>query len=305
MLLTAGLGTRLRPLTEQRPKPIVPLGNRPLACFALDQLANLRVRSVVANTHPMPDLVERVLRKACPPSLNLSFSRESELLGTGGGLRRAWPLFEDPEADVIVMNGDTLFAPDLQRALRLHEAHGAVATMILRPTNDPERFGAIGIDADGFVRSLLGSPARPGLRSLMFTGVHILSPRARASLPEQGCVIRHAYRQWVDRAAPVLGLVDESPWADLGTIAEYYKANMDLASGSRSWPGVVPQDGSLVAADVTLQAGAQIEQSVIGAGAVLGAGVRVERCVVWPETVVRESVCDAIVTPEHHIRLDP
>lgn len=305
MLLTAGLGTRLRPLTEQRPKPIVPLGNRPLACFALEHLAGLGVRSVVANTHPMPDLVEAVLRQACPPSVDLSFSRESGLLGTGGGLRRAWPLFEEPDADVIVMNGDTLFGPDLQRALRLHEAHGAVATMILRPTHDPERFGAIGIDADGFVRSLLGSPARAGLRSLMFTGVHILSPRARASLPEEGCVIRHAYRQWVDRAAPVLGVIDESSWADLGTISDYYRVNMDLVSGSRRWPGIEPREGSIVAPDVTLQAGARIEQSVIGETAVLGSGVRVERCVIWPGTVVRESVRDAIVTPKHQLKLDP
>ena len=305
MLLAAGHGARLRPLTARRPKPIVPLGNSPLAGVALEHLAGLGVRSVVANTHPKPDLVERVLRDACPSSVRLSFSRELELLGTGGGLRKAWPLFADPDADVIVMNGDTLFAPDLQRALRLHEAHGAVATMILRPTDDPERFGAIGVDQAGLVRSLLGSPAPEGLRSLMFTGVHILSPEAHASLPEKGCVIRHAYRQWVDRAAPVLGVVDKSPWADLGTIAEYYKANMDLASGLRSWPGVEPRGGSIVGAGVTLQTGAYIQQSVVGEGAVLGTGVRVERCVVWPGTVLSESVCDAIVTPEHLIRLSP
>lgn len=303
MLLAAGLGTRLRPLTEIRPKPIVPLANRPLASFAIDHLARSGVDHIVANTHPLPDLVEKTLAASCPDGLSLVFSREATLLGTGGGLRRARPLFADPGGPVIVMNGDTLYAPVLQPALEAHVKRGAMATMILRRTPDPERFGAIGIDEHGRVTTLLGAPeGRPVAESLMFTGVHILSPNAFDAMPEAGCIIRSAYRGWVDEGALVLGVVDDSPWADLGTVAEYHRLNLALASGDVTWPGVEPADGCILAADAQAHAG--VRRSVVGARARIAPGVQLDQCVVWPGTEVTESVRKAVLTPQHRVALD-
>ena len=117
MLLAAGLGTRLRPLTDLRPKPIVPVANKPLGAFALEHLARSGVTDVVANTHPQPEKVETALKAACPPGVALRFSREEKLLGTGGGLHKARAWFDGSQSPVIVMNGDTLFAPDLDTRL--------------------------------------------------------------------------------------------------------------------------------------------------------------------------------------------
>ncbi len=302
MLLAAGLGTRLRPLTDRRPKPIVPVANRPLAGFAMEHLARSGVRSVVANTHPQPELVESTLQAVCPKGVDLRFSREIDLLGTGGGLRTARTLFDDPHSPVIVTNGDTLFAPDLHRAYAAHVDQGAVATMILRPTTEPERFGAIGIDQNGWVRSLLGTPADGRVReALMFTGVQILSPEAFSAMPESGCVIRSAYRQWVDSGAPVLGVIDASPWADLGTLAEYHRLNLELASGSFTWPGLEPRDGCIL--PDSFEPSSSIRMSVIGADVEIAAGVRVDRCVVWPGTHVTRPATNAVLTPQHRIEL--
>ena len=302
MLLAAGLGTRLRPLTDRCPKPIVPVGNRPLAGFAMEHLARSGVRSIVANTHPEPELVESTLKSACPRGVDLRFSREIALLGTAGGLRKAQPSFDDPQSPVIVMNGDTLFAPDLSRAYAAHVAHGAVATMILRPTDEPERFGAIGIDQNDWVRSLLGTPSDERVRqSLMFTGVQILSPNAFSAMPESGCVIRSAYRHWVDTGAPVLGVIDESPWADLGTVAEYHRLNLELASGSFAWPGVEPRDGCIL--PDSREPSASVQRSVIGPEVVIAPGVQLDRCVVWPGTHVTRSSTNAVLTPKHRIEL--
>lgn len=209
MLLAAGLGTRLWPLTDLRPKPIVPVANKPLAAFAMEHLARSGVTRIVANTHPQPERVEFVLKAACPATVSLAFSREPTLLGTGGGLRKARPMFDDPTMPVIVMNGDTLFAPDLRRPMAEHSSRGAVATMILRRTADPAQFGAIGLDDTGWVRTLLGTPSSAAVDELMFTGVHILAPEAFDAMPESGCVIRSAYRRWVDMGAPVLGVIDD------------------------------------------------------------------------------------------------
>jgi NDP-sugar pyrophosphorylase family protein len=302
MLLAAGLGTRLRPLTDLRPKPIVPVANTPLAAFAMEHLASCGVQYIVANTHPQPELVEATLAGACPSGVNLRFSRETTLLGTGGGLRKARPAFADPGTPVIVMNGDTLFAPDLRAAMAEHTARGAVATMILRQTSDPARFGAIGIDESGRVRSLLGTPKSELVsQELMFTGVHILSPEAFGAMPESGCVIRSAYRKWVDEGARVLGLVDDSPWADLGTVREYHRLNLELASGSFRWPGVDPRDGCILPTGV--DPSAALRRSVVGEGARFAEGVTIDRCVVWPGARVEESARDAVITPEHHVAI--
>lgn len=302
MLLAAGLGTRLRPLTDLRPKPIVPVANRPLAGFAMEHLARSGVRSIVANTHPQPELVESTLRAVCPRGVDLRFSREIDLLGTAGGLRKARTLFDNPQSPVIVMNGDTLFAPDLGRAYAAHIGRGAVATMILRPTSEPERFGAIGIDQNDWVRSLLGTPRDERVRrSLMFTGIQILSAGAFSVMPESGCVIRSAYRHWVDTGAPVLGFIDASPWADLGTVADYHRLNLELASGSFPWPGVEPRDGCILPA--SLEPSANIGRSVIGAEVEIAPGVSLDRCVVWSGTHVTRSATGAILTPQHRIEL--
>jgi NDP-sugar pyrophosphorylase family protein len=302
MLLAAGLGTRLQPLTDLRPKPIVPVANRPLGAFAMEHLARSGVRTIVANTHPQPERVESALEAACPPGVDLRFSREATLLGTGGGLRNAQPLLDDAEAPVAVMNGDTLFAPDLRHAHSEHLARGAVATMILRRTPHPERFGAIGIDNEGWVQSLLGTPSSGRVReSLMFTGVHILAPEAFSAMPESGCVIRTAYRTWVDAGAPVLGIIDESPWADLGSVSEYHRLNLELASGLFTWPGVEPHDGCILPA--SLVPSANIRQSVVGADVKVGKGVTLDRCVVWPGTTVTRSATNAVLTPEHRIEV--
>ncbi|MEM7433544.1 MAG: NDP-sugar synthase [Myxococcota bacterium] len=303
MLLAAGLGTRLSPLTETLPKPVVPVANRPLAGFAIDHLWRSGYRSIVANTHPLPELVEGILRAYAPSGLDLRFSRESTLLGTGGGIRRAWSLFASPSSSVVVMNGDTLFAPDLRRAIDLHHERGAIATMILRRTQDPSRFGAVGIDQEGWVRRLLGAPVSSEiLDELMFTGVHILSSEAREFLPESGCIVRHAYRHWVDSGAPVLGLVDDSPWADLGTLEAYHRVNLELASGSRAWPGVVAHGGNLLADELSVDE-TKIRSSVVGEGVTLAQGASLSRCVVWPNARIEESAQDAVITETHRLAI--
>jgi NDP-sugar pyrophosphorylase family protein len=174
--------------------------------------------------------------------------------------------------------------------------------MILRPTTQPERFGAIGIDQNDWVRSLLGTPIDPRVRqSLMFTGVQILSPDAFSALPESGCVIRSAYRHWVDSGAPLLAVIDESPWADLGTVPEYHRLNLELASGSFPWPGVEPRDGCILPG--SLEPSANVRRSVIGPEVDIASGVHLDQCVVWPGTQVTRSATNAVLTREHRIEL--
>ena len=245
MILAAGLGTRLAPLTLELPKPAVPLANRPLASFAVEALTlerapGPRIDAIAINTHPMPERLERALAPYLPRAVRTRFFREESVLGTGGGLRnaRAFLLDGDPDAPVVAANADMLFAPDLGAALDAHERYDAIATMVLRP--DPEgRYGEVRIGADGLVDTILGrarrgSVGRPAARC-MFTGVHLLSRRAFDDLPERGCVIRTAYFAWLERGERIAAVVDPSPWQDLGTVADYVDAGASLAGGTLRW----------------------------------------------------------------------
>lgn len=298
MVLAAGLGTRLRPLTEELPKPAVPVGNRPAIWFALDHLRRAGVRHVILNTHHLAEALRGALAGALPDGLEVTFVHEPELLGTGGGLWNARAaLLADPPT--VVANSDVLFAPDVGRLVAAHHDHGAIATMVLRAVPDADRWGSVEVDAGGRVRRLLGRPedvAGP-LLPLMFAGVHCLSAEAFDDLPASGCIVRHSYRRWIDDGRVVAGVVDDGPWWDLGTLPAYLDTNLALADGRLRWPGIEPVDGSLVHPAARVDRSARVIGSVVGAGATVGPGVTVERCVVWPGAVVRDDRVDAVLTP--------
>jgi mannose-1-phosphate guanylyltransferase len=300
MVLAAGYGTRLRPLTLERPKPAVPVLNRPLACFALDAVARAGARKAVLNTHHLGHALPALLEPHAPPGLPLAFVHEPELLGTGGGLRNAFPLLEDDDDPILVINGDILFVPDLAAALDIHRRSGALATMVLRPDPEAARYGAIDVDASGRVRRLLGRPeVTDPLDRHMFTGVHVLTARAIRSLPSPGCVVREGYRRWIDAGETVVGHVDTSPWRDLGTLDAYLGAHLEALRGETRWADMSsPSDGALVHPTARVEHGATLIDSVVGAGATIRAGVRLERTIVWDGAIAAADACDAVITPQ-------
>lgn len=309
MVFAAGLGTRLRPLTERLPKPVVPLMNRPLASYSLERLARAGVKRCAVNTHYLADAVPKELEGQLPEGMEVLIAREQQLLGTGGGMRNALlRLLEEADADesapILVMNGDIVFWPDLEGAIALHQRSGAIATMVLREDPRAGRFGPIDIDADGRVRRLLEQPEHEGeLFRHMFTGVHVLRREAVEQLPRQGSVISGAYRGWVDDPETVVaGFVETSPWRDLGTPAEYLRAHVDMLYGKLPWPTFDPPGARLIGEGARVGEGARIEASVVGPGAIVGPHVTLERAVIWAGAVVTENTTDAIVAP--HARVD-
>ncbi len=306
MILAAGYGTRLRPLTAELPKPAVPVGNRPAAVYAIEHLAAHGVKRMVMNTHYLADELRAALDGVLPPDVELRFIHEPSLLGTGGGLANAWALFDD--SPVLIMNTDIIFAPDLSALLKHHRETDAIATMVLRADPRARSFGALEIDQGGRVHRLLGLPEDIGdieVSPYMFTGVHILDARARAALPEDGCIVRHAYRSWVDSKETVAAVVDTSPWHDMGSLSLYHQANIGLANGTIAWPAVTPQaERGLIAPGASLGAGSSIIESVVGEGADIKAGVTIERCVVWPGAHVDADHKDAVITPHHVVPIE-
>jgi len=335
MVLCAGFGTRLRPLTDKLPKPLVPLCGVPLLRFNFALLKNAGVRDIVVNTHHLGKEMEHgAVRIAGELQLALHVSREEKhILGTGGGVRRAQQLIGP--GTFFVLNGDMIFDLDLAAALEAHRKAGAVATMVLAPYPKGATYGAVEVDAAWNVRRIAGRGAPPdaGLTKTHFTGVHILEPEMLSRLPEgESDINRTAYVRLIHEGARVHGFMQSAYWGDLGAPRSLLRANLDVLEGRLPLPrfrpdadpfaGLVEQAPGVhvhpsarvetaLTAPALVRAGAQVSAGArLGPGIVLGenvrvdAGAQVERAVLWDATHIGagERVVDQIAAPG--VRLD-
>ncbi len=288
MILAAGLGTRLRPITDRVPKPLLPVGLETALGRWVRWLGAHGIREVVVNLHHLGDQIRRQVQADGSGAVSILWSEEPEILGTGGGLRQALAaLGSEP---ILLVNADVVAEPDLEAMFEVHRRLGADATMLLRLDRDAARFGSVEVDAAGRVRRLLGVPAgAPGpLESCIFTGVQIVDPGAARLLPERGCIVRTMLRRLVDGEGIVGGALHGGPWFDIGSLRGYLDANLSLAG-----------EGVLSAESATVAPGATVGPSVVlGALSRVQSGAAVRRAVVWPGTTVPPGVFeDSIVTP--------
>ena len=233
-ILAAGFGTRLEPLTHELPKALIPVATVPAIQYAIRLLAVAGVEEVFVNLYHLGDQIEAALGNGQHLGIRLRYSREPELLGTGGGLRKIAQQLEGQR--LVVINADTLFDVDLRAAIAFHEEKGAIATMVLRRDPRQSRYGLIEIDGAGRIRRFLGDHA-PGdkpngatLKKYMFAGVHILEPRFLEYIPPdiQTCVNRYAYPKAIHNGELLCGFVCDGIWRDLGSLASYFQANLDV-----------------------------------------------------------------------------
>jgi NDP-sugar pyrophosphorylase family protein len=232
MVLAAGLGTRLRPLTDRLPKPLLPIAGRPMIDYTLSWLAAAGIQEVMINLHHLGDRIrETVGRERF--GLNISYSDEPVILGTGGGLKHAERFLAD--GPFLVVNADVLTAVDLPGVIRAHLAHQPLATLVVRRDPEVAAYGALGIDPAGWIRRFLGRG--PGVSSaiedVMFTGIHVVDPRVLDELPPAGVFspITDAYIALVERGAPLKGYLTDAAWLDIGTPERYRQAEQWVADG--------------------------------------------------------------------------
>ena len=339
MILCAGLGTRLRPLTNAVPKPAVPVCGVPLVRYALALLAGAGIRRAVVNVHHLPDAMARAAEEAAAAvGVQLAVSREPVIAGTGGALREARPLLGGAD-EIVVVNGDVLFDLDLPAALDAHRQSGALATMVLLPMPAGARYASVEVDGGGAVRRIAGAfgPGGDALRPWHFSGVHVLSAALLDHVPAtpfEVDVNRHVYPPLM-AGGRVRGHVVAGYWNDLGTPARYLAANLDVLAGrvplarfpgadpfvgtAELAPGVRAAPGARVAADARVVgpalvlAGGEVGAGAeVGPGVVVGAGARVPpgasagEAVVWDGTALLagERLASAIAAGTERVRAD-
>lgn len=275
-ILGAGLGTRLRPLTDLHPKPLVPVGDRPLVLSILDNLAPFAPR--VVNAYHLADQVVRALQGKAEVVV------ESTLLGTAGGLRNAAPLLG--EGDVLVHNGDVVVSArdfTLRNPRSVHPEADAV--LLVRKARGE---GNVGVAEDGRIVRLRRTSWGRELLQAEFLGVQWISRSLRKRLPAVGCLIGDVAIPEGLRGTPLYAHLSEGPFFDIGDLASYAAANFAWLEGNDAW----------TAPTALVHPGCQLRRTLVGDRARVHEGVSLAECIVWPDTVVRTSHTRAILTPD-------
>ena len=220
MILAAGRGTRLAPLTHTTPKPLVAVADRPFIEHILEFLHAGGVREVVVNLHHLGHLIEQHLGDGTRFGVRIRYSWEDPILDTGGGIKRAEALLGG--APFVVVNGDSLLDLRLAEVIEFHRARRGLATIAVRPDAEAARYGLIEVDAADRVRRITGLP--PGasgapLRPFMFPGLHVLEPGVFDWMEADMAysIMRVTYPRLLEADVPIYGFATAARWVNIDT----------------------------------------------------------------------------------------
>jgi mannose-1-phosphate guanylyltransferase len=296
--LVGGEGTRLRPLTETIPKPLIPLIDRPFLESVLDHLGRHGVREVILSSPYLGESFSAFIRtRTNEPAL--TWVTEETPLGTGGAIANAVSSIEET---FFVLNGDILTDLDLTALLAFHRERGALASITVSQVHDARPYGLVVLDGEDRVREFREKPLEP-MAGMVNAGTYVLEPDAVAGVPSDRpvSVEREVFPALIEDGAPVFGFRSTAYWMDLGTPEKYLRATFDVMEGkvdglSAEAPFVHPS------AEVSLRAqlgtwvvvqggariadGAEVEDSVLLAGAEVQERAAVRDSIVGPSAVV-------------------
>ena len=284
IILCAGFGTRLRPLTDELPKPLVPVGDRTILEHAIDCLRGAGISELVVNVHHLAEVFERTVRGFAEP---VRVTIETEIRGTAGGVAGARKYLSN--APVLVWNGDILVAPPLDQLLVGSEPDAYCLGVSPRAPGE----GNVGLDARGQVVRLRGERFGEEASSGDYVGVISLGAGVVASLPERGCMVGDVALPRLRAGGRISSVSVTTPWTDAGDPKSLLAANL-------AWLRFRGLDG-FVADGATVARTVQVRDSLVGAGArVIGEGL-LERCVVCAGATATAPLRDAIVAPSGRV----
>jgi len=302
MILAAGFGTRLFPLTIDRTKPAIPFLGKPLVGYVAEYVARFGFRDVVVNLHHQPDSVIKALGDGADYGVNIHYTREEpDILGTAGALDNARHLLENET--FLIVNGKIITDIDISKAIETHKKTGALATMVLKENAKREKFTEIEIE-DGFVKGFGGFPQQiqdsrfkiqdSGLKiedskilnlqssipnPLMFTGIHILEPRVFDYIPRgvYSDIVPSFYNPAIRAGERIAAHITGGNWFELSTIPRYLDISLAMLNGATVFNGqncriseTTRISDSVIWDEVEIQDGAKLHRTIIADGVRIG-----------------------------------
>ena len=311
IILAGGQGTRLRPLTLARAKPVVPLLNRPFLAYQVALLAHHGISDIVLSCSYRVDDVRAALGEAPVPGVTLTYVVEKEPRGTGGGVRYALEQTGGGSGLVLVLNGDVLTDADLTAMQAFHEATRSRTTIFLTRVPDPRPYGLVETEADGRLRRFREKPAASEevTTDTINAGIYLIDAELVQRLPADrpASIEREFFPALIADGVRCFGFTEPAYWRDIGSPAAYHLAQIDLLDGrvrSPLSPPGSPRDGSWVAEGaratgarleapsvlgprVLLESGAHVgPHAIIGEASRIGTGTRVANAVLWERVQV-------------------
>ncbi|MDE2905750.1 MAG: NDP-sugar synthase [Acidobacteriota bacterium] len=308
VLLAGGLGTRLRPLTLNTPKPIVPIFDRPFLYHQIDLVKRVPdVDEVILSLNYHPQHIQAVVGRGEDAGLPIRYVVEPEPLGTGGAVKFVEPYLE---GTTIVFNGDVLTEIDLAALVEHHRARRARATIVLAPVDDPSRYGLVETDDDGNVTRFLEKPDPEQITcNTINAGIYVLEPDTFDRIPANTrySIERGYFPSLVERGDAFAAYVEHGYWLDIGTPAAYRQAHRDILDARCRTRGAMLAGGGepTVAGDASIAPTARLlapcfvgpgstvhpdaeigPHAVLGGGSVIESAARVRDTIIWPESVI-------------------
>ncbi|HEX8099379.1 MAG TPA: NDP-sugar synthase, partial [Actinomycetota bacterium] len=227
VVMAGGEGTRLRPLTSNQPKPMLPLVGRPMMQHTLRLAHQHGFNEIVATVHFLASVVRNFFGDGSDLDLSLSYATEEEPLGTAGSVKNAAPLLEGDR--VLVLSGDSLTDVDLTELMQFHEKKGAAVTVTLKRVTDPLEFGIVITDEDDKVERFLEKPGWGEVFSdTINTGIYVIEPEVIDLIPDgEVDFARDLFPMLLDKGLPIYGYTTDRYWTDVGNIGAYMRAHRD------------------------------------------------------------------------------
>ncbi len=306
ILLVGGFGTRLKPLTNESPKPMLPVAGLPVTEHQILAAKKAGIHTLVLATSYLAEVFTPYFGDGSKWGIKILYAVEKEPLGTGGAIRNAAELLGRDEP-IVIFNGDVLSRHSIADQIKFHIDKGADATLHLIEVEDARAFGCVPTDESGRVTAFLEKMDNPVTNSIN-AGCYVFAPSVIDEIP-LGKVIsieRETFPALVQSGRPVFGYKEQAYWLDVGTPAALFKGSRDLVSGEfLLMPGAVVAEsarvigGSAIGANTVIEAGARINDCIIGDNVSIGEGAKLSHCFVAHGTKI------AAATEKESIYLSP
>jgi len=304
LILAGGKGTRLRPLTINTPKPVVPVANAPFLLYQLDLMRSAGISEIILSLSYQPRKIEDLLKDGSDYGVWIRYAVEGSPLGTGGAFKNAE---EHIDSTAVVFNGDVLTDIDLESVIAYHRERKAVATIVLTPVENPSAYGLVETNADGWIQRFIEKPGPDEITcNTINAGIYVLEPSVLKYMPkgEPYSFERGLFPTLLEQKELVLAFVFDKYWIDIGTPQKYLEVHQDILSKkfasarvgknaldrSALPAGVMVDDKSIIDQDVTIREGVRIENSVIGRNCKIDSGVHIRNSVIWPANTIDPDV---------------
>lgn len=297
ILLVGGFGTRLKPLTSESPKPMLPVAGLPVTEHQILAAKKAGIHTLVLATSYLSEVFTPYFGDGSQWGIKILYAVEKEPLGTGGAIRNAAEMLDLAnlgDEPIVIFNGDVLSRHSIANQIEFHLSKKADATLHLIEVDDARAFGCVPTDIDGRVTAFLEKMEKPITNSIN-AGCYVFHPTVINQIP-LGKVIsieRETFPALVESGRPVFGYKEEAYWLDVGTPAALFKGSRDLIdgpfhqmTGCRIDPSASITGKSSLGAGVTIEAGAEIDDCIIGDGVTIGANAKLSHCFIFHNTVI-------------------